>query len=172
MQMVLFPVLFQRGVQARRSAGPGAEGLEAPLGFVTWAWHTRGDGPLIYAGHVSKEPTAGEGLLTGRQVKVLYVPRKRRTWWWWGGRVPASFQLVFTAAFFDLFLTWGFPGGALVKNLPANVGHARERGSIPGSGSPGERNGNHSSVFAGESHGQKSPVGYSPWSCKELDITE
>lgn len=67
-------------VQARRGAGPGAEGLEAPLGFVTRAWHTRGDGPLMYAGHVSKEPMAGEGLRTGRQVKVLYVPRKRRTW--------------------------------------------------------------------------------------------
>ena len=24
----------------------------------------------------------------------------------------------------------------------------------------------------GESHGQKSLVGYSPWSCKELDTTE
>ena len=28
----------------------------------------------------------------------------------------------------------GFPGGAVVKNLPANAGEAREVGSIPGSG--------------------------------------
>ena len=35
---------------------------------------------------------------------------------------------------------YGFPGGSVVKNLPANAGDA---GSIPGSGrSPGERNGN------------------------------
>jgi len=34
----------------------------------------------------------------------------------------------------------GFPGGSVVKNLPANVG---DMGSIPGSGrSPGEGNGN------------------------------
>ena len=28
----------------------------------------------------------------------------------------------------------GFPGGAVVKNLPANAGDTREKGSIPGSG--------------------------------------
>ena len=30
----------------------------------------------------------------------------------------------------------------------------------------------HSSILPGESHGQKSLVGYSPWGLKELDITE
>ena len=40
----------------------------------------------------------------------------------------------------------GFPGGTVVKNLPAN---AEEVGSFPGSGrSPGEGNGNHSSILA------------------------
>ena len=35
---------------------------------------------------------------------------------------------------------WGFPGGSVVKNPPANAG---DKGSIPGLGrSPGERNGN------------------------------
>ena len=28
----------------------------------------------------------------------------------------------------------GFPGGSVVKNLPANVGDARDAGSIPGLG--------------------------------------
>ena len=28
----------------------------------------------------------------------------------------------------------GFPGGAVVKNLPANAGDARDMGSIPGLG--------------------------------------
>ena len=33
----------------------------------------------------------------------------------------------------------GFPGGAVVKNLPANAGDARDTGSIPGwEDSPGE----------------------------------
>ena len=37
----------------------------------------------------------------------------------------------------------GFPGGAVIKNPPANVGDAKDMGSIPGSGtSPGGGNGN------------------------------
>ena len=37
----------------------------------------------------------------------------------------------------------GFPGGTVVKNLPANTGDTGDMGSIPGSGrSPGARNGN------------------------------
>ena len=37
----------------------------------------------------------------------------------------------------------GFPGGTVVKNLPANTGDAKNVGSIPGSGrSPGVGNGN------------------------------
>ena len=37
----------------------------------------------------------------------------------------------------------GFPGGSVVKNLPANAGDTRDVGSIPGSGrSPGVGNGN------------------------------
>ena len=38
----------------------------------------------------------------------------------------------------------GFAGGAVVKNLPANTGDARDVASIPGSGvhSPGVGNGN------------------------------
>ena len=38
---------------------------------------------------------------------------------------------------------WGFPGGTMVKNLPANAGGARDVGSTPGTGrSPGKGNGN------------------------------
>ena len=29
--------------------------------------------------------------------------------------------------------TWGFPGGTVVKNLPADAGNSRDAGSIPGS---------------------------------------
>ena len=37
----------------------------------------------------------------------------------------------------------GFPGGSVVKNLPANAGDARDMGSIPRSGRAPERgNGN------------------------------
>ena len=38
---------------------------------------------------------------------------------------------------------WGFPGGTVVKNLPANLGDARGKGSIPGlERSPEGGNGN------------------------------
>ena len=39
---------------------------------------------------------------------------------------------------------WGcFPGGTVVKNLPANAGDPRDVGSVPGLGRfPGEGNGN------------------------------
>ena len=66
------------------------------------------------------------------------------------------------------------------KNLPANAGDKRDMGVIPGSGrSPGRGHGNpfqySSSIpvfLPGESHGQRSLAGYSPWNFKELDITE
>ena len=71
---------------------------------------------------------------------------------------------------FIIYRLLGFSGGSVVKNPCANAGDA---GSIPGSArSPGEGNGNHSSILAWKSHGQGSLVGYSPWGRKELDMTE
>ena len=61
----------------------------------------------------------------------------------------------------------------MVKNLPANVGDVRDSGLIPGSGrSPGGGHGNPLQYSCLETHGQRSPVGCSPWGCKELDMTE
>ena len=59
----------------------------------------------------------------------------------------------------------------MVKNPPSNAGDV---GSIPGSGRfPGGGHGNPSQVFLpGESHGQRSLAGYSPWGCKESDMIE
>ena len=37
---------------------------------------------------------------------------------------------------------------------------------------PGEGHGNPPVFLPEESHGQRSLVGYSPWGCKELDMTE
>ena len=46
----------------------------------------------------------------------------------------------------------------VVKNLPANAGDIRGRGSVPGSGrSPGERHGSHSSVLAWRFPGTEKP---------------
>ena len=68
----------------------------------------------------------------------------------------------------------GFPGGRVVKSRPVSAEDSGDAGLIPGSGrSPGEGHGNPLLVFLpGESHGQRSPVGCSPQSCKESDMTE
>ena len=51
----------------------------------------------------------------------------------------------------------GFPGGSVVKNLPANAGDVGDMSLIPGLGkSPGEGNGNPLNILAGKSHGQRS----------------
>ena len=65
----------------------------------------------------------------------------------------------------------GFPGGSVVKNLPANAGDA---GSNPESGRfSGEGNGNPLQYSClGKSHGQRGLEGYSPWGHKEQDTTE
>ena len=64
---------------------------------------------------------------------------------------------------------WGFPGGMVVKNLPANAGDA---GSIPGSGkSTGEGDGKPTAVFLlGKFHGHRTLAGYSP--CGHKSRTE
>ena len=63
----------------------------------------------------------------------------------------------------------GFPGGSGGKE-PACI--AGDLGLISGSGRYlGEGNGN-PLQYSGESHGQRSLRGYSPWHCKELDMTE
>ena len=61
--------------------------------------------------------------------------------------------------------------GSVVKNPPTSAGDVA---SIPGLGrSLGAGNGNPLQSSCLENpHGQRSLVGYSPWGCKELDMTE
>ena len=62
----------------------------------------------------------------------------------------------------------GFPGGSVVKNLPANAGDAGGTGLISGSGkSPREGN-----PLLGKFHGQRSLGCCSPWGSKESYMTE
>ena len=67
----------------------------------------------------------------------------------------------------------GFPGGSVVKILPANAGDAGDMDSILGLGRfPGGGNGNLLQYSCLENpHGQRSLLGYSPWGHKELDRT-
>ena len=69
-----------------------------------------------------------------------------------------------------LWSSLGFPGGSDGRNLPT----MRETQVQPlGQEDPLEKGMASTPVFLpGESHGQKSLVGYSPWGCKQLDTTE
>ena len=60
----------------------------------------------------------------------------------------------------------------MVKNLPANAEGTRDVGSIPGLGrSPGGRTWQPTQIFLpGESHGQRSLVGYGSQGHKESDL--
>ena len=64
---------------------------------------------------------------------------------------------------------------ALAKNPPVNTGDVRDAGSIsPWVGKVLWRRAWQPTpvLLPGESHGQRSLVGYSPWGCKELEMTE
>ena len=64
----------------------------------------------------------------------------------------------------------GLAGGSDGKEPACN---AEEPASIPGLGrSLEEEMATHSSILAGDSHGQRSLGGYSPWGCKDSDKTE
>ena len=69
---------------------------------------------------------------------------------------------------------WAFPGGAVVKNLPANIWDLKDAGTIPGLGRfPWSRKWQSAPVFLpGKFHGQRSLEGSSSWGRKELDTTE
>ena len=68
----------------------------------------------------------------------------------------------------------GFPGGTAVKEPHCQHRRHKRRGFDPWVGKiPWWRTGQPTPVFLpAESHGQRSLVGYSPWCCKEFDMTE
>ena len=69
-----------------------------------------------------------------------------------------------------LKLSRSFPGGLMVNNLPA-MWETQVR-SLGQEDCLEKEMATHSSILIpGESHGQRSLAGYSPWGCKELDMT-
>ena len=95
-------------------------------------------------------PSSRDGLPCPSVGNLLPDPQ---TWLQWS---PLGFVYVFTCRS-------GFPGGWVVKNLPARAGDAGVTGSIPGSGrAPWRR----ALQPTPKSHGQRSLAGYSPWSCR------
>ena len=66
--------------------------------------------------------------------------------------------------------TLGFPGDTVIKTLLAM--QESQVQSLSGDDSLEKETAIYSSILPGESHGQRSLAGYSPWDCKELDMTE
>ena len=66
-----------------------------------------------------------------------------------------------------------YQGSPVGKESAHNAGDTVDMGLIPGQEDPLEEEmAPHSSIPAGESHGQRSLVGYSPWGPKESDMTQ
>ena len=90
--------------------------------------------------------------------------------------LPDIWHLVFTARGvkkYSIIHKMGFPGGSVIKNLPANSGDVGDSALIPGSGrSSGEGNRSHSSILTYRIPRTASLVGHSPWGHKELDVIE
>ena len=87
--------------------------------------------------------------------------------------VVAAVSAVAVASSSGAVQVEAFPGGSVVKNLPANAGDAGDTGSIPGLGRSLERNRCPTSVFRhGKSHGQRSLAGYNPRGLRDGPRTE
>ena len=98
--------------------------------------------------------------------RVKNLPAMLGTWFDpWVRKIPWRRDRLTTPVFL------GFPGGSDGEESTCNVG---DLGSIPGLGrSPGGEHGNPPQYSCLENpYGQRSFVGYSPWGCKEPDMTE
>ena len=139
-------------------------------------WHSAKDLPAMWVTQVQswvgKIPWRKEWQLTpvflpgefhGQRSLVDYSP--------WGCKESNMTERLTHA---HVTLITGFPGRAVVKNLPANAGGKRDWGSNPWVRKiPWRRKGQSTPVFLpGEFHGQRSLAGSSPWRCKESDTTE
>ena len=63
----------------------------------------------------------------------------------------------------------GFPDDLDGKESVYNIG---DLASIPGLGKSSGEGSGYALQYSGESHGQRSLAGYSPWGNKEIDTTE
>ena len=94
----------------------------------------------------------------------------RGAWWATVHRVAKSQTQLKRLSTHQQPFIWGFSGGSDSKISACNAG---DPDLIPRLGrSPGKEMVTHSSILPGESHEQRSLVGYSPWGLKESDMTE
>ena len=78
--------------------------------------------------------------------------------------LPGSPRFSFSPTFLSTF-TSGFPGGSVVRNLPASAGDLGWTDTLE------KEMAVHLMFLPGEFHGQRGLESYSPWGCKESDRT-
>ena len=98
-----------------------------------------------------KSETGIISLFKGIWVEVQrYLPQNAGNSTWSGIQVPFHFVILTRIRFMYLW-TRGFPGGSVIKNLPANAGDTTDAGSILGSEDPLEKEmAAHSGILAWE----------------------
>ena len=109
------------------------------------------------------------------QPAPLFLPEKSHGQRNMVGYSPWSHkELDTTERLIHTQIVWGFPGGASGKEPACQCRRWKTCGFNPWVGKiPWRRESQPTPVFLpGESHGQRTLAGYSPWGHKELDTTE
>ena len=134
-----------------------------------------------FVAFLSSEGYSCSRPLSGTVDHTLWSHLEEGSWFWCsacmsqrvGGLSKRALVWDVSWVWGQVEISFGFPGGTVVKNPPTNAGDTRDAGSIPRSGrSPGRENGNPLLFLPGKPHGQRSLPGYSLWGCRELDMTE
>ena len=109
--------------------------------------------------------------LLGWASRAFTLLQQRTVQSWCGRRGWGALGVnLFTKCLGSIWYVLGFPGGSDGKESACNAG---DPGSIPGLGrSPGGGSGNPLVFLPGESHGERSLVGSSPWGRRESGTTE
>ena len=98
-----------------------------------------------------------------QHIRILKLPSLKFFHLW-------MFSVIIFLWVISAFKWKEFSGGLDAKDYTRSAGHLD---LIPGLEDPLEKGmATHSVFLAGEFHGQRSLVGYSPWGHKELDMTE
>ena len=93
---------------------------------------------------------------------------------WWDQMLWSSFSECWAFVFLSIYIFIGFPGCASGKESTCQCGRCKRHGFDPCVGKIlWNRKWQPTPVFLpGKFHGQRSLEGYSPWGCKESDMTE
>ena len=118
---------------------------------------------ILYLGSQMKDYTIKAN--TVNKIRVMVPSRRRGAEMRYEGRRPFSENIFFS-------LHGDSEVALVVKNSPANVRDVKMQAQSLSGEDPLEKGtATHASILAWRIHGQRSLVGYSPWGCKELNMT-